>query len=386
MTKRIPALLLALCLLVSTAAGCGGNEAAAGEAEKAVYVIGDYNFTETVDGVQNVSRSGEAAAAGQNDIAADNPGAIVISPNSKNLYLQKRADELNEYLVNGNILFFPETTYDDANQLFEEMVDKSYNMLPVDSDDTDVITAYVFMDRNGAYYTGCIISPENTEQEIIDGLIVEITQNNQEVIEHGKAAPAQTQAIGYEWNALTTWHQNTYSGDLTNDSWFSEWLCFYSTKASGDHYYAFAGEWNTEGAWSRLTDKVKYQSDADSKQSGVLLRDYEPKMTPSTTEASFNFSLNSDSDYDFGFSQSWSTSNLKLTDNTAAAYQYCKLTWTLTGAMAQNTCTGRFFMIFKDEDAKGSYTFHHYRYADQTHSDQYDEIERDLTSTYKFIA
>lgn len=384
---RALSLCLVFFLMISM---CMPASAAAVDVNKdvSVYVIGDYDFSESVLATSNVHRSRESVS---NEDAVTKPGAIVISKNMKDGYLTERTTELTNYLAKGNIVYFPELTYSGANILFDKIINNGFNMTPVDPNNNDKITAYVFMDEYGTYYTGCIIAPGDSGQVITDGLIIEETQKNQEIISRGKAAPAQVRAsgtdfsIGYEWNALCSWHKNTYAGDITNYSWFSEWLCFYSTNASGDHYYAFAGEWSAEGSWTRLTDKIKYQSDGNLYQSGVLLRDYEPKMTPSTSEASFSCSIDSDSKYNFGFSQSWSISNLKLTDNTSSANDYCKLTWQLSGSMARNTCTGKFFMIFKDENESGSYKFHHYRYADQTHSDQYDEISCTLTSQYSFI-
>ena len=376
--NKLASILFALLYVVS---GCAfTTEAKADYSDLPIYIIGDYKFSPSVHTSQRIITPSNGINSISNEPVLS---AIIIAEDVRDIYLTEEKYALNNYLQNGNILFFPQTSYDGASEILAEITPNAINMTPTNMNvNPKDVTAFAFRDQHGKYYTGCIIVPKSAQQVVTDNLIVNEAIENQKLITNAVGtSPEGNFNPGTGWNELTDWHKNIFAGDLTGSNWFSEWIAFYSANVAGQHYYAWAGEWSTEGSLTQMTNYVKYQSDADLYQSGVRLRSYEPKMTPDETNVSFNIAINKDNKFNFGFSVSWPT---RLVDNTSSGNEYCKLTWYTGGKMARNTCTSSFVMIFKDEKNASGYTFHHYRSAEQIHSDQYDVAGDDLTSYVRF--
>ena len=196
---------------------------------------------------------------------------------------------LETLLNQGNVAYFPNTAYGNMSNIFESITGDSFNMEPVDANNSDCVTAYVLKDSAGNYYTGNIIAPGEVSQEIIDERILVETVENRSIYATGRAS--SDFEPGYQWNQLSTWHKNSFAAELTKRIWFSEWICFYSTQTpDGDHYYAWAGEWCMEpykyNGVQWVSDYVKYESECSGLQDGIQLRDYWPQNEPSSSTGS----------------------------------------------------------------------------------------------------
>lgn len=397
------AILLGVTACPSFAESISSSENSALTTEKVnVYVIGEYQFTdfmtEDAKSVSSVDLTKFSVSTKKMNSLTEcstviqEPSAIVVSDEIAKLHLEKLSDNLLSYLDTGHVVYFPETLYERMDEVLGCFSKNVINMTPVDNSNEDLVTVYAFKDSSGELYTGSIIAPNNTPQAVIDAQIISETCRNQEIIANGKEATAEKSSlspsfnVGVAWNALTSWHKNVYVGDYTNYAWFSEWICFFSALLpTGEHCYAWAGEWSSEGAFARSNYYVRYQSDADMYNTGGQLRAYDPKQTPETASASFSAGIDSDAKYNFGFSMSWNVSELKLLDQSSPGYEYCKLYWYMRGQMMSNTCTGKFYMIFFDTEKTGSYTFHHFRDAAQTHADETDIASGNYYTTLSFI-
>lgn len=405
MRKKVFAFALALTILMGTLPASANATPSAVDTSSlqdslnsgiSVVVVGNYEFTSqfsdpsatpmktasevtgttTVDFSNNIVNIDSLinlprAYAGNSDSSLT---AIIISPNVIGTYLSEN-DEKNalESMLNaGNIVYFPETTYEDMTGIFNAVANDSFNMAPVESGITDNITAYVFKDAAGAYYTGNIIAPVSSSQENIDARIIVETLANSTVF----ASSNQPEEFepGYGWNQVSTWHKNSYAGDASGREWLSEWICFFSAQTDdGDHYYAWAGEWCMEPYenWGTYlaSDYVKYESDCSSQQSGIQLRDYWPTSTPGSATGSVSIGANTDKVFDIGISFDWRIDELYFTDNSSPAAEFCGLEWNFDHSILSNydkeVSYGNFAMIFKDTERAGSYTFHHYRAAYQ---------------------
>lgn len=303
-----------------------------------------------------------------NDIAA-----IVISQDAIDMYTSENTEKiaLETLLDQGNVAYFPNTTYRNMSNIFESITGDSFNMEPVDANNSDCVTAYVLKDSAGNYYTGNIIAPGEVSQEIIDERILVETVENRSIYATGRAS--SDFEPGYQWNQLSTWHKNSFAAELTKRIWFSEWICFYSTQTpDGDHYYAWAGEWCMEpykyNGVQWVSDYVKYESGCSGLQDGIQLRDYWPQNEPSSSTGSVSMGINSDRSYDFGLSYDWEIKDLSFTDNSRPSQEYCKLQWDFNHPMIglgydAEVSYAKFAMIFKDTLKADSYTFHHYRTA-----------------------
>lgn len=333
------------------------------------------NFNTTVD-LSNIITHVDSLSTLPNKCAEspDNVAALVISKNVVSEYTSDgdKKDALESLLNAGNVAYFPETTYKGMSDIFEAIADDSFNMVPVDEDNADNVTAYVFKDSDGNYYTGNIIASSTTSQEIIDERILVETLESRNVYATGRSS--SDFKPGYKWNQLTGWHKNSYAGKNTGVTWLSEWICFYSTQTQeGDRYYAWAGEWCMEPydeessllQWA--SEYVKYESSCSSQQTGIQLRDYWPKNEPTSSTGSISLRIGSGEEYNFGFDYEWSLDDLSFTDNSKPSQEYCKLQWNFShfglNPYDSELAYGKFAMIFKDTKKSSSYTFHHYRDA-----------------------
>ena len=305
--------------------------------------------------------------------SSDDAAAIVISQDVVDEYTSDGSGKtaLEALLNTGNVAYFPETSYDEMSHIFGAITGDGFNMTPVEEGNSDQVTAYVLKDIKGNYYTGNIIAPDNAAQEAIDERILVETQENHSIYTTGRST--SDFEPGYEWNQISTWHKNSYAGEATGKEWLSEWICFYSTQAQdGNHYYAWAGEWCMEPYEYRgvqwISDYVQYESDCSSQQDGILLRDYWPKKTPSSSTGSISLGINQDREFDFVISYDWEIEDLEFTDNSRPSQEHCKLQWDFnhpivgTGYDA-DVSYGKFAMIFNDTNKEDSYTFHHKRSA-----------------------
>lgn len=425
MLKRI----LNSCLILSILIGCcsaaelvpkvmlsdqehTNHLAAIKEMSPEIYVLGNYDFTTTFPNTSGLSRTSLSIDFAENvhyvtsissipmrsSRTSDTqcPKAIIVSDNVANTYINSD-DVFSPYLNLGFSIFFPETNYEDMTGIFGALANDSFNMIPVEDNNTDNVVAYVVQDISGSFYTANIIAPSGVEQQTIDSEIIkEIYESD---ILHRIGRSTADFSPGYSWNeASTGWHKNIWYGDTMSDTgWLTEWLCFYSTQTSnGDHYYAWAGEWYMEPPESLspfpnthwYSKYVNYYSNASNMQSGVELRDYAPKVTPTSYQASVSTSINSEKKYDFGLNLTWSINELTLSDNSSPANDRCDLKWNFLkdSSYSQNTTSNKFVMIFKDTEKSGSYTFTHGRSAYMAHtSGAYDQLNKNFYTTYPFV-
>lgn len=402
MRRRFLSLILMLAMFMTISAEAAG--AAVPETTSrlqdcvdsgmSVIVVGDYEFTSLFSTEEADTYAVQEANEAQSMIdcsdmityvesLADLPAtratnsndmvAVIISQEVANNYISQgnEQDALEVLLDSGGIAYFPETSYTNMSSIFEAITGDNFNMIPVEENNTDQVAAYVFKDLAGNYYTGNIIASSDTSQEVVDERILVETLENHDIYAVGRST--SDFEPGYEWNQLSTWHKNSFEGESSSRVWFSEWICFYSTRTpDGDHYYAWAGEWCMEpykiSGVQWLSDYVKYESECSGLQSGIQLRDYWPISTPSSETGSISLGINSDGDYDFGISYDWQIDELEFTDNSRPSQEYCKLQWDFNHPLFGNgydeeVAYAKFAMIFKDTLKADSYTFHHYRTA-----------------------
>ena len=367
-----------------------------------VIVVGDYDFTsvfiedaeqnilsvtndktpsriELADNIINTQSLSPASLLEKcnaemfNPVSLQDPYTIVISPNVANNYLVEGPEKtaLNALIHNGHVAFFPESTYSKMSEIFKSIAGSNYNATPLSENGASTVTPFVF-ENNGEFFTGSIIAKSNTLQSSIDRTMLEETYINSYLSPSSVTTQPDDFTLAAEWNPLCAWHKNVYEGSLSGRSWFSEWICFFSAQANDNgHYYAWAGEWcmepvNISGVqW--VSDYVKYESYANSLQSDVLLRDYIPKNTPSSSTGTVTAGIDTDKTLDISFSYDWEIEDLSFNDNSSQVNDYCRLRWDYTHRIFSNydqeITYGNFAMIFNDPSKSGGYTFHHYRDA-----------------------
>lgn len=425
MHKRIVALAIVFTIIVGTLPACANAVSDTTDSLNlqdyinngiSVIVVGNYEFTTQFTNTKEITPvkvtanldSNIAVDLSNNIISVDslaklprtyassldnNPTAIVISPDTIDTYLSigDEKNTLEAMLSAGSIAYFPETTFTEMTDIFKAIANDSYNMVPVEEGIANNVTAYVFKDAKGNYYTGNIIASASTAQENIDSrIIVETIENSV----YAGADPSADFNPGYGWNQLSTWHKNSYEGKTSGRTWLSEWICFFSAQTSdGNHYYAWAGEWCMEPYenWGTYvaSDYVKYESDCSSQQSGIQLRDYWPKVTPSKATGTVSISAGSDGSTNFGISYNWEIEELYFNDNSSPSKEFCGLEWnfdhSVFSSYDKEVSYGKFAMIFKDTLKADSYTFHHYRDAFQVAENIFGEnAGANYKSTYNF--
>lgn len=425
--KKITSIILIVTLLLSictcTAYAHDNSSEQPFDENISVLVVGNYNFTtqynlsdntlnapsvtsennSTFDFSDHVlytdslcsSVSTSSTTSFDENISAS-PTAVVISPNVLTTYLRSGREKaaLEAMIDEGHIAFFPETSYEEMTSIFKSIANSAYNALPVGGPSNDHVTAFVFKNEKGDYFTGNIISPASAKQETIDARIIKETADNSFLSTSAAKAGYEDFEPSASWNELSAWHKNVFQGEYTGNEWFSEWICFFSAQGSdGGHYYALAGEWCMEPVeingiqW--VSDYVRYESDASGLQDGVQLRSYWPKNEPGSSSGSVSISADNDKTLSFGITFDWQIDDLSFEDNSSQANDYCKLRWDyshhLSSHFDEKVSYGNFVMIFKDTEEAGEYTFHHYRTAYSYAENMIGEsASKNWRSTYDF--